>query len=358
MPEVSIPTSVPTAGDLFDAKTKQLARFCEEPAWSAYNPSICYTEEHGYLVLLRSSNGWLRDHRPEWQVETGDELTTEDSYETPGEWYQASYIDSVLGTEKYFRNRMFLASLNTKTLNLSYLKEIDLTQAYAQAPAKLIRGIEDGRLYYDGETLRISATVFEIGHINVARICSVELDLSGDTPRGVSFEMFDSPVNEDTVEKNWMPVHKSSIFNPDDVTFDYLYSSGKTYTIKDRSIKEVGGPAPSVRGGSQLIGLENGTMLGIVHQCVSAEYIRFANLSKEALFRRRYVHRFMQYDEKGRIIKVSDMFNFLNKSVEFAGGMAIHENKLLVSFGALDSSAHIASIPLKNVLANLRPPRL
>ena len=108
MSEVSIPTSVPTAGDLFDAKTKQLARFCEEPAWSAYNPSICYTEEHGYLVLLRSSNGWLRDHRAEYQVETGEELTTDDSYENPSEWYQASYIDSVLGTEKHLRIECFL----------------------------------------------------------------------------------------------------------------------------------------------------------------------------------------------------------------------------------------------------------
>ena len=355
----SYPESVPNATDLFGAKTKQLARFCEEPAWSAYNPSICYTEEHGYLVLLRSSNGWLRDHRPDYQVEVGDELTTGDSYETPSEWYQASYIDSVLGTEKYFKNRMFLAHLNTKTLNLSYLKEVDLSQAYKLAPAKLLRGIEDGRLYHDGETLRISATIFETGHIDVARICSIALEIDEDgTTRGTSFEMFDSPVDADTVEKNWMPVHRPSLSNPDDITFDYLYSSGSTYTIKDHSLHTVGGPRVSVRGGSQLIGLENGTMLGIVHQCVSAEYIRFANITKEPLFRRRYVHRFMQYDEKGRIIKVSDMFNFLNKSIEFASGLTTEDNKLLVTFGALDSSAHIASIPLKNVLANLRPPRI
>lgn len=359
MPTPSYPASVPNATDLFGAKTKQLARFCEEPAWSAYNPSICYTEEHGYLVLLRSSNGWLRDHRPEEQVEAGQELTTSDSYETPGEWYQASYINSVLGTEKHFRNRMFLAHLNTKTLNLSYLKEVDLTEAYKLAPAKLTRGIEDGRIYYDGEKLRISATVFEMDHIPVARICSVALEIDEDgTPRGTSFDMFDSPINEDTVEKNWMPVHRPSLSNPEDVTFDYLYSSGKTYTIADRTLHNVGGPEIPVRGGSQLIGLENGTLLSIVHQCVSAEYIRFASLTKEPLFRRRYVHRFVQYDEQGRVLKVTDPFNFLNKSVEFAGGMTTHENKLLVTFGALDSSAHIASIPLKNVLANLRPPRI
>jgi predicted GH43/DUF377 family glycosyl hydrolase len=356
---MTIPLSVPNAEDLFGAKTKQLARFCEEPVWSAFNPSICYTEEHGYLVLLRSANGFLRDHREEWQAPIGEELNTQDSYETPSEWYANAYINATLGSEKLFRNRMFIAHLNTKTLNLSYLREVDLTEAYRQAPVTLIRGIEDGRLYHDGKTLRISATVFENGVVNVARICSIALEIDEDgTARGVSFDMFDSPKNEDTIEKNWMPVHRTSLYNPDDVKFDYLYESTKTYTIEGRELTDVGGFNLPVRGGSQLIGLENGTMLGIIHQTVSAEYIRFASLTRESLLRRRYVHRFIQYDSDGKILKVSDMFNFLNKSIEFASGISIHENKLLVSFGALDSSAHIASIPLKNVLANLRSPRI
>jgi predicted GH43/DUF377 family glycosyl hydrolase len=63
----------------------------------------------------------------------------------------------------------------------------------------------------------------------------------------------------------------------------------------------------------------------------------------------------MQYDEQGKILKTTDMFNFINKSVEFAAGLAIYNDKVLVSFGALDSSAHIASIPLKNILSALRP---
>ena len=296
----SYPPSVPNATDLFGAKTKMLARFCEEPTWSAFNPSICYTEEHGYLVLLRSSNGWLIDHRPEYQVDTGEELNTADSYENPSEWYQAAFINSVLGSEKDFRNRMFLAKLNTNTLNLSHIREVDLTQAYKLAPVPLKRGIEDGRIYHDGKTLRISATVFETRHIDVARVCSVALEIDEDgTPRGTSFELFDSPVDKGTVEKNWMPVHRPSLYNPDDVTFDYLYSAGQTYTIDDHKVHNVGGPNLYVRGGSQLIGLENGTMLAIIHQCVSTESIRFASLVKEPLFRRRYVHRFIQYDEKG-----------------------------------------------------------
>ena len=352
---MSIPQSVPNVSDLFGAKVKQIARFCDEPEWSAYNPSICYTEEHGYLVLLRSSNGWLRDHRLEWQPELGEELTTGDSYETPGEWYQASYINSVLGTEGKFRNRMFIGTLNPSTLTLSKIKEVDLTESYETFPVELFRGIEDGRLYHDGNTLRISATIWESGKIPVARICSLPLDMSSGKPKGGEIQMFNSPIDTDTVEKNWMPVHRTSLFNEKDVAFDYLYDSGKTYTIEGQQLTEVGGPTPKVRGGGQLIGLENGTMLGIIHQTVSAEYIRFANLTQEPLFRRRYVHRFMQYDEQGQILKTTDMFNFINKSIEFAAGLATYNDKVLVSFGALDSSSHIASIPLKNILSALRP---
>lgn len=353
---MSIPESVPNASDLFGAKIKQIARFCEEPEWSAYNPSVCYTEEHGYLVLLRSSNGWLRDHRKEWQPELGEELTTQDSYETPGEWYQGAYINSVLGTEKSFRNRMFIGTLNPSTLTLSKIKEVDLTESYETFPVKLFRGIEDGRLYHDGKTLRISATIWESEKIPVARMCNLPLDMSSGEPKGGEIELFNSPIDIDTVEKNWMPVHRTSLYNEKDIAFDYIYNPGQTYNTETRELTNVGGPTPSrVRGGGQLIGLENGTMLGIIHQCVSAEYIRFANLSQEPLFRRRYVHRFMQYNEQGQIIKTTDMFNFINKSVEFAAGLATYNDKILVSFGALDSSSHIASIPLKKILSALRP---
>ena len=345
---------IPTATDLFGAKTKQLARFCVDPSWSAYNPSICYTEEHGYLVLLRSSNGWLKDHRPEWQTPVGEELTTADSYLTPGEWYAAAYITPQQGSEKLFRNRMFIAKLNPKALTLSNIREIDLTEAYNSFPISLTRGIEDGRLYHDGTDLRISATIFESREVSYARICNVKLDMSGEHPKGVSLEMYDSPRGEEIVEKNWMPIHKPSLYS--DVDFDYLYDSGYTYSIKDQDITHVGGPELPVRGGSQLVGLDNGTMLAIVHQTVTAEFIRFANITKPPLMRRRYAHRFIQYDEKGRIIKVTDPFNFIDKSIEFASGICIDQNRVLVTFGALDSSAHIASFPLKNVLSALRPP--
>ena len=168
--------------------------------------------------------------------------------------------------------------------------------------------------------------------------------------------LFRSPRGENIVEKNWMPVQKPSLFTA--VDFDFLYDSGFTYSTETNEITEVDGPKLPVRGGSQLVGLENGTMLAITHQTITSDYMRFANIQKPPIMRRRYVHRFIQYSSNGEILKVTDMFNFLNKSIEFASGLAIKDGKLLVTFGALDSSAHIASFPLKKVLSALRPPKI
>lgn len=343
---------------MFGAKVKQLARYTEETDWTAYNPSICYTEEHGYLITLRSSNGFLKDHREEWQAPLGEELNTPDCFEEPSQWYQSAYINAQYGSEKLFRNRLFIANFNPKTQNISFLREVDLTEAYEKAPFKIKRGIEDARLFHDGKTLKISAVLAEIDAVDCARICEIELDVDDTSARGVSFKFFDSPVSEDTVEKNWMPVHRTSLVNSDEVTFDYIYAPTKTYTTEDNKLHDVGGFGEDypIRGGSQLIGLENGTMLAIIHQCVTVDVIRFASITKPSLFRRRYTHRFVQYNSDGQIIQVTDKFNFLNKSIEFAAGMAIKDNKVLITFGALDSSAHLASIPLKNILSALRPP--
>lgn len=351
---------IPTATELLGAKVVQLARFTEEPIWSAFNPSICYTEEHGYLVLIRSSNGILRDHREEWQESVGKELETQDSFLTPSEWYQNVYTSPEWGSDLKYHNRLFLAKLNPTTLTLSDLKEVDLFEAYSKAPVEVKRGVEDGRLYSDGKDLRVSATFFESpAYLGVTRICNMKLDLSGETPKATTLDIFDTPMeNKDTVEKNWMPVHKPSLFNPSEITFDYLYKSGYTYNIDENKLNHVGGLELNTRGGSQLIGLENGTMLGIIHHTVSDERIRFANITKPALYKRRYSHRFIQYDEQGRILKVTDMFNFLNKSIEFASGITTYKDRILVTFGALDSSSHIASIPLKKILSALRLPKI
>lgn len=354
--------SIPTADSLFDGKTRMLARYTDSTSWCAFNPSITYTDKYGYIVLFRSANGFLEDHRPEWRTAQGEELSGPDSYETPGEWQASAKLLALWNGVPQYRNRMFLGKLDARKLTVGSLHEVDLSQSESAAPVPITRGLEDGRIYDDGESLRISAVAYEKTHIPCARICSVQLHVpSLDKAYTTGFDLFDSPKGSAAVEKNWMPVEKGmipagseSFSRPE---FDYIYESGKTYTIATRSVDEVGGFVVPVRGGSQLIPLDDGTFIAVVHETVTNEHMRFPSLTRSPLMRRRYAHRFVQYSDKGQVLQVTDRFNFLNKSIEFASGLARYGDRLLVTFGALDSSAHICSVSLDDVLAALRRPR-
>ncbi len=337
-----------------------MARFTDSTGWSAFNPSITFSSEHGYLVLLRSANFMLEDHRPERATALGREVDdSPDCYEDPNEWNGLGKPTALWNGSTHFRNRMFLAKLDVKKLILGSIHEIDLSQSEAVAPVKIKRGIEDGRLYHDGESLRISATAFENYFIPYARICNVELHVpSIDKAYTTGFDLFESPKGTDNVEKNWMPVEKGLLPADKRPSWDYVYDSKNVFSIGSRSVQKVGGYDLPLRGGSQLLPLDDGTFLAVVHQAIESSFMRFPSITNPVLVRRRYGHRFVQYSADGELLCVTDPFNFLNKSIEFAAGMAFNGDKVLVTFGALDCAAYVAEFDLDEVLASLRRPRV
>lgn len=355
------PTVSPkTAEEMYFASIRLLGRFAIEgdKNWSLFNPSICHTEKHGTYVLFRSANGYLKDWREEFQLPLGSELDSGETYRYPSEYNAIAELTTTWQGEPRYHNRMFIAKMAAHPNTRLYdIVEVDLSEAYAQAPTSMLRGVEDGRLYFNGETFCISATAYETRHIPEARVVNIELDLSKPKkPRGVTFDMFDSPKTPTQPEKNWMPVHHEGLVKTP--TFDYVYEAGKTYSIKDRTTTDVGGYILPLRGGSQLLPLRDGTYLGTTHHVTLAQGMRFSDINKSPIMRRRYAHRFVQYSEQGQIMKVSDPFTFLNHSVEFAAGMAFREDRTLVTFGALDSSAHLAVFSTQDVLDSLRRPNI
>ena len=356
---MTIEYSIPQASDIFNLRVHALARFTDSTGWTAFNPSITYSPEHGYLVLIRSANYILQDHRKERNMAIGREIESPDSFEDPNEWDGLGMFTAPWNGGNHFRNRMFIAKLDTKKLVIGSLHEIDTSQSEAAAPVQIKRGLEDGRIYYDGESLRISCTAFEYYFVPYARICNIKLNLTSlDKAYTTEFNMFESPRGADVVEKNWMPVEKGLMSAESRPKWDYIYDAGKTYTIATNSMQEVGGFDVPLRGGSQLVPLEDGTFLAITHQVFEVSFMRSSDIKKPIISRRRYGHRFVQYTADGQVIKVSDPFNFLNKSIEFAAGMAINGDKVLVTFGALDCAAYIAEFDLREVLASLRRPRI
>jgi hypothetical protein len=351
---------IPLADSLFDGKTKMLARFSDSTGWSAFNPSITSTPDLGYIVLLRSANSYMQDHRPERRTEYGEELSGADSFIDANEWEGYGTYTSLWNGEPKYRNKMFLAKFDPKKMSLGLLHEIDTSATEAAAPVPLNRGLEDGRVYHDGESLRISCTAFEPNHPpHNARIASVRLDVpSFDKPAISEFVLFDSPKSVDTVEKNWMPVVKGEIPEDERPSWDYIYETGATYTIATNKMERVGGYELPLRGGSQLVRTPKGTYLAVMHQMISNEFMRFSDIKKSPLAKRRYAHRFVEFNQLGQVINVSDKFTFMNKSIEFASGLTFHQDRLFVTYGVMDCYSFVSSLSYEAVMSSMRPPQV
>lgn len=353
-------SSIPSADVLFDGKTRMLARHSDSTGWSAFNPSITSTPDLGYVVLIRSANAYMQDHREERRTPYGEELSGPDSLSDPNEWEGWGTYTSLWQGKPKYRNKMFLAKFDPKKLSLGLMHEIDYSATESVAPAPLTRGLEDGRLYYDGEHLRISCTAFEPEQPpHAARIANVRLDVpSFDKPAISGFELFPTRDAVDRPEKNWMPVEKGMIPEDERPSWDYIYQTSMTFTIDGHKIENVGGYQLPLRGGSQLVRTPEGTYLAVMHQLLSNESMRFANVTKSPLAKRRYVHRFVEFNQQGQVLRVSDKFTFLGKSIEFAAGLTFYQDRLLVTFGAIDCYAFVSSLSYDAVMASLRAPRV
>lgn len=88
------------------------------------------------------------------------------------------------------------------------------------------------------------------------------------------------------------------------------------------------------RGSSQIIPLEDGTYLTIVH---TAEMWWSPNKRKDA----RYLHCFLVYDKDFNIIKQSPLFSFNDMTIEFCCGMCKKYNKIYITFALLDNVSYI-----------------
>jgi hypothetical protein len=69
-----------------------------------------------------------------------------------------------------------------------------------------------------------------------------------------------------------------------------------------------------------------------------------------------YLHRFVSLDDEFRITGISPQFIFRAPGIEFAAGLAILDNSVIVSFGVADRECWLARLPLDRVIATLSVP--
>jgi hypothetical protein len=297
-------------------ETWRILRFADlsDKRWSAFNPSIAYSPVEGYVVLFRSSNYFFDPETSSTTLTVGNRV----------------------------QSRMWLGTLKKDwTLDLETLREIDFSRAGIQFK----RGAEDGRLYCVDGSWEITAGLHEPG-IELPRIGRFRLD--GLTARLVKIyndgQLFD-------VEKNWMA---PTTPNP---RFDFVYTSADVYVdgVGPVRVKEPSDLTRDVRGGSQLWPLPDGTYLAIIHEAdvkKTRVHVPRMFVTKDVSIRT-YVHRFAIYDSGGKLSGLSPRFKLSDARIEFAAGLVVAGEDVIVSYGYKDVASYLGKINLNVVLESI-----
>ena len=300
--------------DDFGGETWRILRFVDESdkRWSAFNPSVAYSPEEGYVVLIRASNYFF-------DPESGATVAT---------------IGSIV------LNRMFMANLSEDWKIIpETLREIDFSKC-----GRWLRGPEDGRLYWRD------------GHWEILSVMR-EPHISNDVPRLATYilhgteaelEKLHTVGDLQPMEKNWMPTYEK---NPD---FDFVYSARSVYVVDVGKVDVRDSNEDHIRGGSCLWDLGD-KYLAIIHEC-SVKYERRYSNRKFAWVGwpvRGYFHRFATYDKKGALTGLSDKFTFQGASIEFAAGLVVNGRDVIVSYGYKDIASYLAKFDLDKVLESV-----
>jgi hypothetical protein len=98
-----------------------------------------------------------------------------------------------------------------------------------------------------------------------------------------------------------------------------------------------------LRGGTQLVRVGDDAWLGIGHE------MRFDRGLKL------YWHNFYTVDSRGKLMAVSEPCKLAPEGIEFAAGMAIDGDRIVVSFGVDDAECRLGETSLSAVLGILKP---
>jgi len=287
--------------------------------YSAFNPSIGYSEKHGYAMLVRSSNYSII---PETRV-----IDLESLVDIKNEvWFTALDEETMLPTVLH---RLIIRGVDTSGF-----------------------GVEDGRLFSrDGDWYFLGTILkYNEAGTRISRLATFRIDL--DTYEAHFIERFES-WSQRVNEKNWMV--SATEANPN---FDYIYSPVAIY--KDKKIVLSTGLDEGIsefRGSTQAWPLGDGTYLSLCHR-VYSQTIEYPAKEEGKFWRtsyRTYTHAFTRFDAYGSMIEISEEFVFDGIDIEFAAGLVEKDGVFYISYGRMDASSHIATIPRNKVMELLAP---
>ena len=307
----------PKTFSLLSDKVINLKRFAfpNDKEWSCFNASIGYSPKKGYAIAFRSSNYVILPHG-ELYVTSGGKI----------------------------RNKMFFAEI-TEDFEIKNFRQIEVPENVLPTP----RGIEDPRLFWRGNNWYIAAVMLE-EHTPVARFCVCKLDAKA--KKVTSIEIYDG-IRANRPEKNWLAtdINKNS-------NFDFIY--GPNSIVKGDKViftMSENHKIAGLRGNSHLVEQEDGTYLAVMHKLWIT---RSKNYSEKHFgvvdwVLKNYGHYFVRFDKSGKLIEISDAFQFISPGIEFVGGMVEMGDNLVISFGKDDVSSHLSIVPKALAVKMLRP---
>lgn len=282
------------------------------PGMKPFNPSLIWFKG-ALLMSVRYSFFW----------HPGLELTPEE---------EAEVILTKKTAGKYGVSHTILCELDPAFESVVWWKQLE-PKKFPDFHAN--KSLEDVRLFEDGGSLYGIGVFLHQGTENheqaVARI----------SPKAGTFTWRSNlgKPNGHT-EKNWSPIEGES--------GKFQYSPTETWAgvIDGEPYKG------SIHGGTQLLKLEDGSHLSVVHN--------FVKRQDETMIRpeRHYVHYLARWVD-GVLVELSDGFVFeWEKPIEFASGLTWADSSkeaIVVSYGVGDSDLGLASISLFKALDSLKP---
>jgi len=270
--------------------------------YHAMNPSICWHQGR-LLAVIRTVNYTI---------------------DGAGNYVAPPEDAGVIKTENY------LVDVDPDSLDVSNARPI-LDKTGGQRFPTLVRGYEDMRLISVGDRLMASATVRD--HAAHTPVDTVICELDGSDIVREWVQPSDRP------EKNWMPLVR-------DGQLCFLYSLDPTIVRQFDSATgrcaETASSIPALgldhlRGGSQLVPYDNG-WLAVTHEVAYLDE------------RRRYLHRFVQFDSQLCVVCVSRSWTLRpHLGIEFVAGIATWHDTLIMSVGIEDREAWLVTLPFTHV---------
>ncbi|MEA2168611.1 MAG: hypothetical protein QOF76_1911 [Solirubrobacteraceae bacterium] len=277
------------------------------PEWPAFNPSIV-ADGDGFRMVVRTANYFLRS--------------------------------GIAHQEGILHNLNYLVRLNAALAVETIEPIVDVSTDGPRRYRSQIHGYEDIRLFEVAGEWYGSATVCDFNPRERREIAL--LRFAGADIVSVSGLPGPDPTRH---EKNWMPLVRG-----DQLCF--VYSCRPTVVLgcdpatgRLETVAETPAPviADNLRGGSQGVGLDDGSWLFAVHE---------TGVQRGVL---RYVHRFVQLGADLSLTGISVPFTFTTDPVEFCAGMARRGAELVLSFGVSDAAAGLAALSIDDALALVEP---